>query len=171
MSGNTRHGLIGLTAAVLLFLAASAFGHTEPVLVVRNLDSGATEEIALPDGTFVLGYTHSVLLTPAEEYYAVAEDGSLWLQKTVYESFGVGLPFLQERDSDFVIDDGKFILYLDRRFDEIPMVISPIPDHWVGVGENRIFLSGLVPEDGARIVIRVETRHVLRLGKLFEKVL
>lgn len=157
--------LIAMFLIMFMLIGYSFFETEEKVLFAVNLDNGEELVIPLEEPSFVLGYTHSVLLTPAEEYFSVQEDCSLLLQKTVYESFGVGLPYFQEEDQDFIIEDGKFILYLEREFEEINMVISPIPDHWIGVGDDRYALVDLATEEGARIRIHIEDRHVLRLGE------
>ncbi len=136
------------------------------VLVVENLDTGDKIEKQLDDA-FILGYTHSVLLTPAEEYFSVKEDNGLLLQKTVYESFGVGFPYEQEHDSDFEIKNDKFILYLNREMRAVNMVISTIPDHWIGVGESRFELVDIIEDNGSRIKIYVEDRKILKFGKHF----
>jgi hypothetical protein len=95
------------------------------------------------DGLFELGYTHSVLLTPVDEFFTINENNDLILQKTIYESFGVGLPYEQMEDADFEIVDGKFILYLNRQFNTLNMVISPIPKHSITVNGETKYISAL----------------------------
>lgn len=123
------------------------------ILVVEDIETGKITEIPAPNNTFVLGYIHSVLLTPAEEYFFISDQQQLQLQKTIYESFGVGLPYSQQEDWEFEIVDGKFILYVDRTMEQINMVISPIPDHWIEAGGKTYQLIDLVskPEDAIRI--------------------
>lgn len=123
------------------------------ILVVEDVITGKQTEIAVPDNHFVLGYIHSVLLTPAEEFFFIDEQQQLNLQKTIYESFGVGLPYSQREDWEFEIVDGKFILYRDRTMASINMIISPIPDHWIEVDGKKYELIDLIsePEDAIRI--------------------
>jgi hypothetical protein len=154
----------------MLIVGLTVFISEGNILLVDNIDNGDQWKIVLEDDAFILGYTHSVLLTPAEEYFTVNEDKALILQKTVYESFGVGLPYEQENDSDFEIVDGKFILYLEREFKEINMVISPIPDHWIGVGNRKYELVDIATDEGAKILIHVEKRQILKLGDTYQYV-
>ncbi|MBN2259752.1 MAG: DUF1850 domain-containing protein [Clostridiales bacterium] len=165
---NKNSLTIGIFVLGLILIGYSIMNlSNEKVLVITNLDNQTTKEFYLPDDTFVLGYTHSVELTPAEEYFTVLDDNTLLLQRTVYESFGVGLPFEQENDWNFEIIDGKFILYIDREFQSIPMVISPIPNHWIGIGDMKFELFNLVNKDDAKISIHSENRTVLKFGKLY----
>lgn len=164
---NKKVMVIIVIALIILVAISFSLISNGKVLVVENLDTGDKIENQLLDDSFVLGYTHSVLLTPAEEYFSVKEDNGLLLRRTVYESFGVGFPYEQEHDSDFEIKDDKFILYLNREMREINMVISSIPDHWIGIGESRFELVDIIEERGSRIKIYVEDRKILKFGKHF----
>ena len=153
---------------VILVLIMALCISKEEILVVKDLDTDtSTNLLLLPDRSFVLGYTHSVLLTPAEEYFVIGKNHKLLLQKTIYESFGVGLPYLQENDWEFEIKDGKFILYIDREFEEINMVISAIPDHWIGIGESRFNLVDIITSPEDKIKIFAKEAWVFKLGSYF----
>ncbi len=138
--------LFFVTGLLIAFLFTSI--KNEKILVIEDIDNPKKTSLVLEDDSFVLGYIHSVLLTPATEYFKVAEDNSLNLYKTVYESFGVGLPFSKE-DGEFEIDGDKFILKVERKFDNINMRISPIPKHWLEIGSARYEMLDLIekPED------------------------
>ena len=154
---NVRRIIIGvalLCLAVGIFISSTI--QKTNILVIEDVISGKITEIPAPDNTFVLGYIHSVLLTPAEEYFFIDNQQQLNLQKTIYESFGVGLPYSQREDWEFEIVDGKFILYVDRTMASINMIISPIPDHWIEVGGETYQLIDLIttPEDAIRITAK-----------------
>lgn len=68
------------------------------------------------------------------------------LYKTIYESLGAGLPFEQSDDTDFEIVDGKFILTLNRQFEAINMLISPIPEHSITVNGEKKYIAALFSE-------------------------
>lgn len=138
----------------------------EKVLVVKDLDEHATTKFILSDEGFTLGYIHSVLLTPAEEMFTVDDDNQLLLQKTVYESFGVGLPYSQEK-FEFEIKDGKFILYVKRKFPSLKMRISPIPKHWLSIGSQRYELIDIVEKPEDLIDIYARNSFVIKI-KNFE---
>ena len=168
--------ILGLTLLVTLVFTGL---HERTVVVVEDQKTGESKML-FPDGNhFELGYIHSVLLTPVDEFFEITEDKKLVLQKTVYESFGVGLPYEQLSDSDFEIIDGKFILYLKRNFDVVNMVVSPIPKHTITVNGHVHNILDLfdetndstdnstifVTEEHARsIKIYVETKKVFEIG-------
>lgn len=149
---------------VLILTLLSAAVHKEKILVVEDRQSGVYDEYVLANREFVLGYIHSVLLTPADEYFVITDDNQLLLQKTIYESFGVGLPYEQIQDSDFEIVDGKFILYLDRKIKELNMVISPIPKHSLTVNGEKIELIDLLNENTQSIKIYAIEKNVFEIG-------
>jgi hypothetical protein len=157
-----------LIVLILMVLGATSLVKDEKVLIIEDVDHPMKTELHLPDGKFTLGYIHSVLLTPAEEYFSVADNNQLKLYKTIYESFGVGLPYSQEK-WDFDIKDGKFILKVQRVTDAIHLRVSPIPKHWVSIGEERYELIDLVavPEDLVKIYVVKE--QGFRIGKKFIK--
>ena len=79
------------------------------ILVIQNNTTGIKTEFYLPDDRFSLGYIHSVMKTPAEEFFYINNKNEIVLEKTIYESYGVGLPFLPE-EGNLIVEDGKFIL-------------------------------------------------------------
>ena len=168
--------ILGLTLLVTLVLTGL---HERTILIVEDQKTGETKMFFPDNNHFELGYTHSVLLTPVDEFFEITDDKKLILQKTIYESFGVGLPYEQLNDTDFEIIDGKFILYLKRNFDVVNMVVSPIPKHTITVnGKVQYILdlfsnadqmsettAGAETEKQARsIKIYVVTKKVFEIG-------
>ncbi|HAS74514.1 MAG TPA: hypothetical protein DCS67_10250 [Clostridiales bacterium UBA8960] len=132
-----------ILVAILLFTGMKE----RTVLILEEQKSGEKHVFYPADGLFELGYTHSVLLTPVDEFFSINAQNDLILQKTIYESFGVGLPYEQLEDTDFEIIEGKFILYLNRTFETINMVISPIPKHTITVNGETSYITELFSED------------------------
>jgi hypothetical protein len=133
--------LLGLFLTCILILTGL---EDQTILVVEELNTGIRKEFYPRDGSFLLSYTHSVLLTQVDEYFQITAENELLLQKTVYESFGVGLPYEQFEDASFEIIDGQFVLYLERRFDELNMIISPIPKHTLSLNNTLYYLTDLL---------------------------
>lgn len=137
------------------------------LLVIQNNTTGYKTEFYLPDNQFSLGYMHSVMKTPAEEFFRVNDNDEIVLEKTVYESFGVGLPFLANED-DFEIKDGKFILSTNYIFKEINMIISPIPKHWLQIGDMKYELTDILKEKNSSITIYIIDISIIKyLSLLF----
>lgn len=134
------------------------------VIVIQDQVTGESKVYVTNDRQFKLSYVHSVLLTPVDEYFVIDENDLLILQKTVYESFGVGLPYEQFEDADFEIKDNKFILYLERPFKSIPMIISTIPDHTLTIDDQIIDLSKVFGDGTQLLEIYSERKMIFRLG-------
>lgn len=167
-----KQGILGkkiwIIGILLVVLILTNFVSHEKILIVEDLDKHKKNEFFLPEKTFSLGYIHSVLLTPAEEFFRVERDNTLMLYKTIYESFGVGLPYSQE-EWDFEIKDGKFLLNIERPFHSIKMRVSSIPHHWVNIGEERYELTEFVAQADDLIEIYAVDRWGLKVGKRFYK--
>ena len=134
------------------------------MLVIEDKAGGVYKTFLPKDNHFVLGYIHSVLLTPADEYFYITEQNTLLLQKTIYESFGVGLPYEQINDSDFEIVDGKFILYIEREMPSLNMIISPIPKHTITVNNELINIIEFLNDKTVSIKIYVIEKNVFEIG-------
>lgn len=170
--GLSRHkrkvSFLILFFVVIVLIISSNTISKEKILVIADLDSDKKSEFLLLEKEFTLGYIHSVLLTPAKEYFRVNDENRLVLQKTVYQSFGVGLPFSKE-GLEFEMVDDKFILYIERPFEKINMRISPIPNHWLGIGQDRYELIDIVSKEDDLIEIYAEEKWVIKFGKKFIK--
>jgi hypothetical protein len=156
--------MLGLTLLVTLVLTGL---HERTILIVEDQKTGEAKMFFPDNNHFELGYIHSVLLTPVDEFFEITEDKKLILQKTIYESFGVGLPYEQLSDTDFEIIDNKFILYLKRNFDVVNMVVSPIPKHTITInGESHYILDLFEGSDktARSIKIYVLTKKVFEIG-------
>lgn len=159
-----RRVVIAIFGFLLVVLLVFTGLQDRTVLIIEEQSSGLQHELYPVDDQFVLIYIHSVLLTPVEEHFIISEDNALILQKTVYESFGVGLPYEQINDADFEIIDGKFILYLERQFKSLNMIISPIPKHSITVnGETYQFNEMLELQDQSIKIYSID-KKVFKIG-------
>lgn len=112
-------------------------------LIVQDKNSSKKWEYKLKKNEFAIGYKHSVEKTQAEELFKVDKLGNINLWETVYEDYGVGLPFLPE-EGQLEVKDGKFILKMNRTFKEINMTISPIAEHYLKINNKKYMLSKLL---------------------------
>lgn len=142
-----------LITLTLYFVISCNFIKTM-VLVIEDNTSHEKFEYYLSNRNFSLGYLHSVLKTPVEEFFYINEHNQIVLEKVAYESYGVGTPFLEEEGELEIIGD-TFILKINRVFDDINMIISPIPNHWLSIGENKYQLNEILrkPNSSIRIYI------------------
>lgn len=138
-----RKSFIGLLSILLLAILIFTGLQERTIIIIEDQKSGERHTLFPNDNHFELGYIHSVLLTPVDEYFEIEDNNNLLLQKTVYESFGVGLPYEQMNDAEFEIVDGKFILYMNREFDKVNMIASPIPKHSITVNGEKKYIADL----------------------------
>jgi len=125
-------------------------------LTLHSSDGRLLASIDLPDAAFGHHYVHSFHLTPVDELFRVEENGSLRLHELRYESLGVGMP--TEVEEGFRLDNGRFILSIDRTFKKIPIMVSIVPGHGITVGERLYpFTDWFRPEDLVVLSGRVRT--------------
>ena len=93
--------------------------------------------------------------TEAEEFFTAEKNKKLKLVETEYKSYGVGLPFLPE-EGKLIIRDGKFILYINREFENISMVISPIGKHFLRVDGKKYMLSEMLGDKPVKILLTIK---------------
>ena len=148
-----------IIVASIMFVLGSSYTKAK-VLVIKNNTSNTIMEFYLPNKRFSLGYIHSVMKTPAEEFFFVNEANEIVLEKTVYESFGVGLPFLSNPE-DFKISDGKFILYTNKKYNDLNMIISPIPEHWLRIDDKKYELMELLKSPDCSIKIYIIEKNII----------
>jgi hypothetical protein len=91
--------------------------------------------LPLPHGRFVHRYIHSVHKSPVDEYFEVRE-GTLHLYELRYDQSSVGMP--SDAEGGYRLENGRFVLKMDRSFSRISIMVSPLPGHGIEV-EGRFF--------------------------------
>ncbi len=151
-------------AAAALSLAAAAptaaffMLPREPALVVADARGREIARVPVPDGRFSLVFTHSFHLTPVEERYAIERTGtrsaSMRLYELRYQSSGVGMP--ADAEGGYRLEDGFFVLSMDRVLREIPILVSIVPGHGIVAGGTYLpFRNWAAPEGGIRLSARM----------------
>lgn len=129
-----------IVISMLLAIFVGYMTSKDYYLVISDRKTDKKWEYELKDKNFSLGYVHSVMKTEAEEFFSVEEKSKdIVLTKTIYSSYGVGLPFLPE-EGKLEIKDGKFILNINRKFKEINMVVSPLAKHYLKINKKKIYV-------------------------------
>jgi hypothetical protein len=154
MSAGARRAL--LLAALLIAAAAGAAAllyrlDEEALLVVSSAEGRVLAELALPDGRFDYVFTHSLHLTPVRERYRVEAGGGgkarLRLYELRYQSAGAGMP--EDAELGYRLEDGVFVLAMDRSFERIPLLVSIVEGHGVEIGGAlRPFTEWAAPKRG-----------------------
>ncbi|MBK0326110.1 DUF1850 domain-containing protein [Rhodobacteraceae bacterium F11138] len=78
-----------------------------------------------PGGRFSLSFIHSVSLTPVVDHYEIKATG-IHQTAEVFEAHGAGLPSFagDVGETGWRLEDGKFVLEMDRQFQRIQLRIQ-----------------------------------------------
>ena len=122
---------------------------------------------------FSISYTHSVNKGRVHDFYR-CEGGMLVLEKTVFVSYGAGIPEASETNGAIftVTDDGYVIANLNRRLEKLVMAVGVIAEHSITVlngadgQEKEIFLKTIFAPQTSLIL---EIKKVPVLVYLFAK--
>jgi len=126
--------VIALIILIVILLVICSIGK-QKVLVLKDVEEGLEHRIVAPDRMFILSFIHSVHHTPVHEVFYIREDNTLVMKEVRYRSLGVGMPYDYENGTLENID-GEFVLKFDREFGVINMIVSPIPQHTITVGDK-----------------------------------
>jgi hypothetical protein len=115
--------------------------------IILRLPAKAGEQLSLT-------YTHSVQKTQVIENIVIQANGSLVVDSTEYESFGVGLPFLAS-EGHFRQEGNRFILEnIGRSLDMINLRAGPEAQLKLSFHDQTYALFQMVP-NGTLIRLRV----------------
>lgn len=140
---------------ILILTVFKIFLKPQYLLVIEDKTNKKNYEFILKNEKFSLGYTHSVMKTEAEEIFVTDDNEKIKLIRTEYKSYGVGLPFLPE-EGKMKVENGKFILDMEREFKNISMVISPIGKHYLKIDGKKYMLSGILGDKSAKILLTIK---------------
>ena len=143
------------TVVILILIIFKNFLKPQYLLVIEDKTNKKNYEFILKNKKFSLGYTHSVMKTEAEEIFVTDDNEKIKLIRTEYKSYGVGLPFLPE-EGKMKVENGKFILDMEREFKNISMVISPIGKHYLKIDGKKYMLSGILGDKPAKILLTIK---------------
>lgn len=84
---------------------------------------------------FCLSYTHSVNKGRVHDFYRVLQDGSLLLDKTVFVSYGAGMPEPAETAGAVfsVTDQGYCLSNINRKLDKLLMAVGVTARHSISL--------------------------------------
>lgn len=86
-------------------------------LIVALIPEGGKKPITFPADEWRYHYTHSVQLTPVDEYFKVNGVDDMTMTHTVFQSLGVGLPYAPyEGQFHAMKKEGKFDLQMNRPY-------------------------------------------------------
>lgn len=144
---------LGRYFIVLVVLLSSlnpvAAQEEKPVVYSLCIKQGehTVAELPLPlQGNFIVTYVHSIHKRPVYEYYR-ANKGMLQLYELRYDTTSTGMP--SDAEGGFRLEDGFFVLTMDRKFPALPLFVSPIPGHGVIIEGHLYLFTEWVREETA----------------------
>lgn len=155
LAGVRAKTLLGISCLVVGLIVGGLFLATRLCLYIET-DQGKIMTIPVSKGdTFSLKYTHSVQKTPVAENFVIVAADELILDSTVYQTYGVGLPFLPG-EGRFERQGNNFVLTgLGRRFDKVAVHAGPEAG-LVLETDNQIVPLYTLHDGGAFVTIRVK---------------
>jgi len=118
-----------------------------------------------PEDTFSVIYTHSVNKSPVEDVFVIQPDYGIMVKKSVYYSFGAGIPYELEAGQELhVYDDRIEIDNINRDLQEYLLFVGTVADHTFVMKNHRIHLNQLTqPQQTVSFqVCRVPLIHLMK---------
>ena len=125
-----RAALSFLLLAALLMLLAVRF---IPLVIISSGEETLYRPVR-PGAEMKYHYIHSVEQTPVEEYFEIIREG-FKLKKTIYSSYGAGLPL---EGGDFSRENGRFVIAnQDQIFPGLTYRVSSLPEQYLKIGGRQ----------------------------------
>ena len=141
-----------LLATIIVLLFAFILNSQVFLLVIDGEEERVLKPI-LREGELKYNYIHSVEQIPVEEYFTTTTTG-FELIKTVYSSYGAGLPLSR---GDFSREEGNFVLSNQQEeFSQLTYRVSSFPDQYLKINGVKYYLDELSPL-GKRVTIEVKS--------------
>ena len=146
---------------VVLFIAFSLlFWYGNQLMLTINPDNDQ-EQYRFTVGTgdtWYIEFMHSVQKTPVQEYFIVRGENDLLLEKTIYQSMGVGLPFMASEGKLKTTGDWHFILEMHREYQTLKLRTGLEACPKIYFGGNILPIYNLY-EPGTLVEIKVIKRY------------
>lgn len=167
MKNIFRQRARAVVLGLLLLILAVSFLVRLPFLVVTDRDEQKVLCLPLYGGQgFSLYYVHSVHKTPVRENFLPGPGDQLLLTSVVYESLGVGLPFLPG-EGKLTNHQGQFVLTgLDRLFPEVSLGVTPVARQALIYRDRRYDLNSRF---AAGSVIHLRIVHLSPAAALWQR--
>ena len=134
----------------MIFITAAAFlpgcSSGEMELVLSDSQSGqvyATYPVENGD-TYAVEFVHSVNKSPVRDVFEI-RDGEIWNTHCIYYGFGAGVEEeLAEGEVLTFGENGEMIISnIEKKMDNLVIVVGTISDHTLYIGEETISLRDL----------------------------
>jgi hypothetical protein len=110
----------------------------------------------MPGDKFSVTYIHSVNKSPVEDQFSVESDYGIMLQKTVFKSFGAGIPSNSGDGGEFTFYNDRIeVEYTGRKIEKLLMFVGVIADHHFLMNGRDIRLNELsLPQRSVQFLVK-----------------
>jgi len=151
-----------LVFIIVIILAASAlillFVPAVDRLVIIEEKTGRCLFVSKvkPGDSFIIGYIHSVNKSPVEDFFEIGEDLGISLKKTVFRSFGAGIPFDIEKNQELKLyRDRLEIENINTEIEDLLLFVGTQADHTFTMNNRKLHLNQLTsPQTTVRFEVR-----------------
>ena len=130
---------------LILIIGAIFIAPVIPVLSIINRKAPNQKVYSIGGfkNGFIISYTHSVNKGRVKDYYTVNKDFSLLCDKSVFVSYGAGIPEPQDfPDAVFsVTSEGYTITNIKRNVKKLTMAIGIIANHAITIPKSKNAVS------------------------------
>lgn len=152
---------------IVIIVCAWMIYPSQKVIIISDLKNQSHLAYAkVEDGQeFSLSFVHSVNKRPVDEYFVV-ENNDLVVMKTVYDSFGAGMPEGTVAGMEpHLNNEGLLeISSIDYRLPEINLFVGTVAKHTLSINNRKIALADLA-EPGKPVQLKLSYVSVVQLWK------
>ncbi len=147
----SKNHYIRYISIILLLLLVSLVYYPNLFVFITKNNQTLSAHFLLPGEGFSLTYNHSVEKTPVQEIYHARFNGGFIMNKTIFQSYGAGLPL---ENKNFSIADNKFIIDdMNIDLDELRIRVSRTPGQIVKINKMKYDLQE-ISKPGELIIIK-----------------
>lgn len=124
-----------------------------------------------PGDVFSVKYEHSVNKSPVEDVFEIEQDDGIKLTKTVFHSFGAGVPCEAEPGQVFIQKEDRLeIANINKHIDKYLLKVGTIAGHTLCIQGREIRLDHLAaPQQTLRFEVRrIPVYYILKGGNAHE---
>jgi hypothetical protein len=147
---------------ILIILFAAYYLYNQEITLLKIIDYKENNIIweakTVEGDKFTIKYLHSVAKTPVLEIFEIT-NGEIVLISTEYQSYGAGLPFLNEHQ--YILEDNKFIIREINK--ELPEILLRVSDYALHefIFKNKVYKLYELVKDETLLEISTEKNNNL----------